>query len=268
MTDQRPDPNPRKLAELWQAYQWWHEIEELRKGHLLRISSSEKGKSDMSAQFERDMMERLQIDHILKETRKIMIGYGETAGPIWDWVTSIRGLAAGGEAAKLLAQIDDIGKFPTISKLWRFAGYAVIDGQIDRRTKGKKSPYNATLKAVLWRIVKLGFLCHRTPIYRDFYDEQYAADRRAHPDVVCSICGGTGEQRSQKWYCSQCGISNQGRKLTYTPGHIDARARRKTAKLFLSHLWVKWREFEGLPVSKPYIHTVGGHTGYVQPFEG
>ena len=35
---------------------------ELRKKHVLRISSIEKGKSEMDAQFERDMMEHMQLD--------------------------------------------------------------------------------------------------------------------------------------------------------------------------------------------------------------
>lgn len=34
--------------------------------------------------------------------------------------------------------------------------------------------------------------------------------------------------------------------------HNFNRAKRKTVKLFLSHLYVKWRELEGLPVSDPY----------------
>jgi hypothetical protein len=50
-------------------------------------------------------------------------------------------------------------------------------------------------------------------------------------------------------------------------GHLDARARRKTVKLFLSHVWAKWCEIEGLPITDPYPMTeMGGkHTGLITP---
>jgi len=36
-------------------------------------------------------------------------------------------------------------------------------------------------------------------------------------------------------------------------------------KIFLAHLWVKWREFEGLPVSQPYVQAILGHTHIIEP---
>jgi hypothetical protein len=43
-------------------------------------------------------------------------------------------------------------------------------------------------------------------------------------------------------------------------------ARRKMVKIFLSHLWVKYREAEGLPISKPYaLEYLEGHTHYISP---
>jgi len=45
-------------------------------------------------------------------------------------------------------------------------------------------------------------------------------------------------------------------------------ALRKTEKLFLSHLWLIWREAEGLPITQPYSHTVLGHdTKPIGPWE-
>jgi len=41
-------------------------------------------------------------------------------------------------------------------------------------------------------------------------------------------------------------------------------ARRKMVKIFLSHLWEKWRKMEGLPSPKPYIFEIGGHTDYIE----
>lgn len=52
-----------------------------------------------------------------------------------------------------------------------------------------------------------------------------------------------------------------------TPGHRHSRAMRKTAKLFLSHLWLTWSELDGLPTSKPWSFGPGGHdpSGYFSP---
>lgn len=261
MTDRRPDPKPRKHPELWQSYLWWHELMEMQKRHRLRIDAAEKGKSNYSAAFERDMMDATHLEDITEQARKLMIEYGEQAGPVWDWLTSIKGLGAGGEAAKLLAQIDDIGKFDTVSKLWAFAGYAVNeDGEIQALKKGTKAPYNRDLKSICWRIADQ-FVKQRTPTYRDEYDSYKADDRRKHPNVICKKCGMLFSPDIKR--CPECKATNTGYNLLYCDAHLDARARRKVAKLFLSHLWAQWREADGLSVSDPYVIAVLGHTNEV-----
>ena len=251
--DKRPDPKPRKRPQLWQSYLWWYELMEMRKRHNLRISSIEAGKSNLDAQFERDMMEEAQLDTMLALSKKMMVNYGKMTGPAWDWATSIRGLGEGGLAAQLIAQIDDIGKFDTVSKLWRFAGWAVIDGQIDRCKKGEKSPYNRKLKAVCWNIID-SFIKQQTPLYVDLYYAEKERQRREHPDTLCRECGCV-------W--ADCESKKAHHKL-FNDGHLHNRAIRKTAKIFLQHLWVFWRESEGLPVSEPYVQAIMGHTNIVK----
>ena len=252
--DQRPDPNPRKRPQLWQSYLWWNEIMEMRKRHNLRISSIERGKSNLDAQYERDTMDALALDVQLCNLKKTMINYGEAVGPVWDWGTSIKGLGAGGLLAQLLAQIDDIGRFATISKLWRFAGWAVIDGKIDRCKKGEKAPYNRRLKSICWNIVQ-SFIKQHTYPYRDIYDDEKERQRELHPDVVCRECGCIWED---------CARKKQHHKM-FNDGHLHNRAIRKTAKIFLQHLWLVWRESEGIPISKPWVHEHGGHVDYIPP---
>jgi hypothetical protein len=46
-------------------------------------------------------------------------------------------------------------------------------------------------------------------------------------------------------------VERDGGRLT--KGHVDLRARRALAKLFLSHLWTMWRASEGLPAGKIYL---------------
>jgi hypothetical protein len=47
--------------------------------------------------------------------------------------------------------------------------------------------------------------------------------------------------------------------------HIENRARRKVAKVFLSCLWVAWRQIKGLPISQPYAADKLNHTHLVTP---
>lgn len=261
MKDKRPDPRPRKNPLLWQSYLWWDELVQLRKRHLLRISSIERGKSSMDAEFERTMMkeafginaktmEPLGMDAMICNVTKTMIGYGKALGPVWEWGTTIKGLGSGSLLAQLLAQIDYPAPFPgshpdhctTISKLWRYAGWGVNDeGEVDRDQRGETSKYNHKLKATCWLIVDQ-FIKQQTPVYADLYYMEKARQRELYPEKI---------KVNGKW--------------RYNDGHLHNRAIRKVAKIFLQHVWLVWRESEGLPISKPWVHDIGGHTNFVPP---
>jgi hypothetical protein len=244
-TDLRPDPKPRKYPHLWQSFLFWDEMVEMRKRHLLRISSAERGRSNYDAQFEKDTLEDMRIDPMITLSKKTMVKYAEEV-PVWEWTTSFKGLKEGGLAAQLLAQVDDISKFSNISKLWRFAGYAVIEGGREMPAKGEKLHYNQRLKSICYLIAD-EFVKMRTPLYRDLYDQEKAHLHELHPEPV---------KRDKAWG-----------KIThdYTDAHIHAMAMRKTVKIFLSHLWLVWRTAEGLPVSDPYAIAILKHADIINP---
>ncbi len=241
MKDKRPDPKPRKHPHLWQAYLWWDELVEMRKRHTLRLDSIEKGKSNLDAGFERAVLEGMQLDYFVKHAKKEMLKWGKDIGPFWDAVTSVRGLGEGGLAAQIIAQVDDIAKFATVSKLWRFSGYAVIDGKAERNQKGEKSKFNRRLKSIAWQIGDQ-FIKQQTVGYVDIYYEEKKRLREIYPEKY---------KDNGRW--------------KYNDGHIDNMARRKIAKIYLQHFWLIWRSFEGLPVSQPYVHDVLGHGSYITP---
>jgi hypothetical protein len=241
----------RKYPHLWQSYCLWSELVEMRKRHTLRISAAERGVSTLDAQFENDMMEHVGTDALITYAKNLMTGEGKQH-PAWAWLTAIHGLGAGGLAAQLLAQIDDISSFTTVSKLWRFCGYAVIDGQIERNAKGEKGHYNRRLKSICFLIADQ-FIKQQTPLYVDIYYESKEADRRAHPETLCRECGIPFEQ---------CQSKVAHHKL-YNDGHIHHRAMRKAIKIFLQHLWLTWRNAEDLPVTMPYAFDVLLHTHYI-----
>jgi len=150
---------------------------------------------------------------------------------IFEHVTSVRGV---GKllAAKLIAMID-IHVPDTPSALWKYAGYSVTDGERDRPRKGEKLPYNSRLKSTCY-LIGVSMIRTGSP-YRQVYDaakEQYNATR---PD--------------------------------WSPSRIHMAAMRKMIKIFLVHLWLVWRELEGLPTRQPYVQEKLGHTHIITPQE-
>lgn len=146
--------------------------------------------------------------------------------PIYPFVSELKGIGPG-LSAKLIAMID-IERAPTVSALWRYAGYAVINGEREKPTKGEKLHYNKRLKTTCY-LVATSFMRCSSP-YRAIYDEA-----REHYDKV-----------QPEW----------------TKGHKHNAALRKMIKIFLQHLWLTWREVAGLPTSGPYVHDVMSHTHY------
>jgi hypothetical protein len=135
-------------------------------------------------------------------------------------------------AAKMISMID-ITKADTPSALWRYCGYAVIDGERERPTKGEKLHYNSRLKSTLY-VVGGSFLKSNSP-YRAIYDS------------------------AKEYY--------QANREDWTKLHIHNASLRKMIKMFLAHLWVVWRTVEGLPVTEPYAKEKLNHTHNYQPCE-
>lgn len=274
VSDARPDPKPRKHPQLWQAYLFWNEFMELRKRHVLRISSIERGKSNLDAIYEQTVMDQIGIDPVLDNLKKNMVICGKVV-PVWDWVTNIKGMKQGGLAAQLLAQIDDITKFDTVASLWRFAGFAVIDGKAEKNQKGEKSHYNRRLKGVCYNIADQ-FIRQQTPGYVEIYYAEKERQRGLYPDVYCKQCSFDSMQKNRtkkelaeviywddkvnhsgmtvstindqlykysvKW--EDCPTKKSHTK-TMTDAHVHNRAWRKMIKAFLRDLWVEWNQVAG-----------------------
>lgn len=214
--------------------------------HLLRISAVERGVSNMNAAYERRFLEESGIQDRIDSLAKQMIALGREVGPVWDWMQGIKGLKSGKLAAQLLAQIDDISTFTNVSKLWRFCGFAVIDGEREYRKGGEAAHYNARLKSTCFLIADQ-FIKQRTPGYREIYDAEKARLRQEHPEPE------PDDRRGSPF------------KMRWTDQHIHAMAMRKMVKIFLQHLWLVWRESEGLPTNQPYAIAILGHADYVLP---
>lgn len=177
------------------------------------------------AQKWHEIYSRLEIDADTEITRIIK------DHPMMPQLRHVRGVGPL-LAAKMLALID-ITRADSVSALWRYAGYGVIDGQRERPTKGEKLHYNIRLKTTLY-LVAGSFLKCSSP-YRRVYDDAKAFYQANRPE--------------------------------WTKAHIHAASMRKMIKVFLSHLWNRWRALEGLPIRPLYVHEKLGHTTVFTPEE-
>ena len=196
--------------------------------------------------------------------------------PIWtEWLKNIKGIGhvlAGGLLAWIYGPVegtykfdkqrklipirkgkpikyDAIGRFDTISKLYKYCGENVEDGRAVRREKNKQSNWNSNLKTHVWKISESFIKCGRNGDYRKFYDSQKKRYKKEHPKKIKNPEG-------------------KGRKYSYTKGHIHNMAARKMRKLFLAHLWLVWRELEGLPTESPYpIAHLKNHNHFIPPYK-
>jgi len=97
----------------------------------------------------------------------------------------------------------------------------------DRPIEGWCLPYNRRLKTACSEFVGGGII-RANGAYRRIYDEFKVKYEMRHPE--------------------------------WTKNHRHYAARRKMVKVFMSHLWERWREFEGLPTRKVYVIEKLGHT--------
>lgn len=135
-----------------------------------------------------------------------------------------------------------IERFGSVSSLWKYAGMDVVNGKAPRRKKGEKISWNPRLRALCYNIGK-SFVMNIKGPYRKHYDRFKALEQ----------------------------AKNLERSKGLSKGHIDARARRKTVKLFLAHLFDQWYRLpspgypDGREPPKPYAFDVKGHSGYIPP---
>jgi hypothetical protein len=111
---------------------------------------------------------------------------------------------------------------------------------------GEMIDWNPELKKLLY-LVSDQFVRQRSSPYRKVYEEAKLTYMN-RPDLMKEI------EKKQKGEVKGT-------------AHIEAMARRKTVKLFLSHLWETWRKLEGLPTPEPYVFSVLGHSDKIDPFK-
>lgn len=177
--------------------------------------------------------------------------------PIGDWARSVCGIGPI-ISAGLMAHID-IEKAPTAGHIWRFAG---LD-PTNKWEKGKKRPWNASLKTLCWKIGESFVKVSGND--NDIYGKVYA--KRKELEIQRNEAGEFSDQAKAVLESvpghAQKAIYKEGK---LPPGHLHARAKRYAVKLFLSHWHHKAYEFHyGNPPPFPYPIAILGHAHYVPP---
>jgi len=211
--------------------------------------------------------------------------------PAWDWVSQVKG-AGRLLVSQAIGLIGDIGRFPNISKLWKYSGMHVIEGKAPKRRRYGKVEWNPRLRSVFWKIGRNLLMAKAS------YYEAYQLFRRKEEEKnltpkevpiedtagfllvedVGSFKAGTMIRKTEKTGKKGKGgnyerfgkevrkLGKEKVKVKMTDLHIHMRALRKTIKLFIAHLWTEWRKAEGLPITMPYAKTILGHKDYIHPF--
>jgi hypothetical protein len=164
-------------------------------------------------------------------------------------------------AAGLLAHID-FQKAPTAGALWRFAGLDPTQNW----QKGSRRPWNARLKSLCWKIGESFVrLSHRDDC---FYGRMYR--KRKELEVQRNEAGDLADQAAAALERHNFGRDTAAYahyiKGQLPPGHLDARAKRYTVKIFLSHFHeIGWRYELGKEPPVPFALGQMSHAHKIEP---
>ncbi|MFH1246568.1 MAG: hypothetical protein V1489_02210 [Candidatus Liptonbacteria bacterium] len=217
---------------------------QVRHSHLARQGRTDQDTEDLLAEFLK--LEEF-IDNRVAERVK--------THPAYPWFSRVKGI--GKENIGKVVGLVDITKAATVSALWAFAGYDVVNGRAPRREKGEKLSYNSTLRTMCWRVG--GSLMKAKGKFYDYYtSEKEKLVARLTRDGKKIVPTTALPKKDGKHYEPEGLISE---------GHVHMMAFRKMIKLFLSLLWHEWRKAEGLPTRVPYPVEYMGHSSIVDPWE-
>lgn len=179
--------------------------------------------------------------------------------PIYQaWLRHVKGIGPTLSAA-IITRVGHVSRFETISSLWAYGGLDVRDGRAPKRRRGEKANWNADLRTLIAYKVPSQFIKARASFGRQLYD-QYKTFYEATHDEKCPT-----------WSHLDAKVNKAGTKATVNgkscsrKGHIHNMTTRKVGKVFISCLWLAWRELERLPVTEPYVAKLSGHNHIIRP---
>lgn len=175
--------------------------------------------------------------------------------PARHWFSRVKGV--GRENIAKVVAIVDIEKANSISGLWKFAGFHVVNGKAPKPERGQKLEYSRKLRTMCWRLAAT--LLKAKGVFYNYYKEEKAKySERFRNEGKKIVPTKQLPQKNNKYYEPEGTIS----KL-----HLHMMALRKMIKLFLACLWLVWREAKGLPTRSPYVIEKLGHEHFISPWQ-
>jgi Transposase IS116/IS110/IS902 family len=170
------------------------------------------------------------------------------------WLYAVKGIGPV-IAAGLVAHIE-INKAPTVGHIWRYAG---LD-PTSKWEKGKKRPWNASLKVLCW---KIGESFVRVSGYEDAYYGQLYKERKAR-EIAKNEAGDFADQAADILTKKNIRKETDAYKAysigKLPPDHVHSRAKRYAVKQFLADLHGEmYRTILKQEPPLPYPITILGH---------
>jgi hypothetical protein len=214
-----------------------------------------------------------QADSLEGQVLRALTGFVDTQ-PAGRWLMSIYGigpvLSAGYLAHVFVGEVKKRAtkKNPnpgtvevnTVGKLWRFAG---LDPTVTWKKKERR-PWNASLKRLAWLTGKSfeKFKNREDCFYGKLLLQRLEYETRKNEAGEYKVEAEKALARGVNWRKEIKDVYEAGK---LPPSHLNARARRWTTKLFLSHLFeVLWfYKFDGKAAPMPYAFTHLNHVDYI-----
>lgn len=199
----------------------------------------------------------IAIRNILQQSEeelRVLVTGRMAQHPAWPWLQQVKG--CGPENTAKVVGLVEISRAETISALWSFAGYGVVNGLAPRRQKGEKLTYNAELRTMCWRVASS--LLRAQGKFAEYYNREKAKYQQRFLAEGREIVPAANLPREK------------GKKVEtaqfISEGHVHHMALRKMIKLWLACLWLVWRAAENLPTRAPYA-LEHGHSTLISPWE-
>ncbi len=199
--------------------------------------------------------------------------------PAWPWLERVRGVGPT-LAGKLVARLDAT-KADTPSAFWAYCGLATVPGTEYRCAEcGYVAAYPVSYR-VSGTHMRLGSSRKCTGALevsrgpeegvRVAQPKPARGERASYDQYAKTVCYLIGASFLKSGGAYADYYRREKAKLERDrPGWPAARrhltALRKTEKLFLSHLWLVWREALVLPLTEPYAHAVQDHESLIDPW--
>jgi len=171
---------------------------------------------------------RALLEKQRKATEKEMVEVAKSL-PVVPWVESVRGFGLLG-LASIIGEAGDLSNYPTVAKLWKRLGLAVIHGERQQRKAGSEAlehGYSPSRRSVVWTIGDSLFRANGE--YSDVCRQRKEYEREKAQAEGLTVCPAAKIPAKEK-------------ESYRSDGHVHNRAKRYMEKRLIRDLWQAWRD--------------------------